>query len=692
MDHKMSALSCSLANELRLKGEHFDVIIEVNGTEFNAHKIVLCECSPYFRALLRSMYNPFEKKYRIPDITADIMDQILQYAYTGSVPITTGNVQSLFIAADQFNILGIIGLCSEFLIDHLSVENCIGLHKFLGYFFYPDLQHKVFMFILQNFNSIASHSAEFLELSVLELQKIIANDHLNVKQEEAVFEAIVKWIDVNPAMRKEFMSILLPKNVLLVYTSGAALAPKETSDFLLSMKVEVFFKEFCPTSTFTLLLFELTGLQEKNSYYLGCIIVTHTPLTRLSSMGCRGFFEILRELCEVAATGSIIHLLYQLFICDVKLFRVRLSLLNSVYFWNFLTTHRYVKNNGCGSVIFDAVKDLNLHPSDCYFVNPLARPRLPYFMLFSIGGWSRGGPTNAIETYNCRADLWLNVTFSEESPRAYHGAAYLNGFIYLIGGFNGLDYFNSVRKFDPVTKRWNEAGPMHCKRCYVSVTVLGNCIYAMGGFDGHIRLNTVERYEPETNQWTLIAPMHEERSDANATTHKDKIYICGGFNGNECLATAEVYSLKTMQWSLISSMTCARSGVGVIAYGNHVYAIGGFDGITRLRTVEYYNPGTNTWQHTTPMNNRRSNFAVEEIEDMIFVVGGYNGHKTTSYVERYDEKTNKWYEAQEMHVDRSALSCCVVPGLANIREYSAKLETPNREEPRTSVSTSALPV
>lgn len=41
-------------------------------------------------------------------------------------------------------------------------------------------------------------------------------------------------------------------------------------------------------------------------------------------------------------------------------------------------------------------------------------------------------------------------------PRAYHGTAVLGYCIYVIGGFDGMDYFNSCRCFDAVTKTWRE--------------------------------------------------------------------------------------------------------------------------------------------------------------------------------------------------------------------------------------------
>jgi kelch-like protein 10 len=49
-------------------------------------------------------------------------------------------------------------------------------------------------------------------------------------------------------------------------------------------------------------------------------------------------------------------------------------------------------------------------------------------------------------------------------PRAYHGTAALGHDIYVIGGFDGVEYFNSVRCFNPVTKGWSEIAPMNVKR------------------------------------------------------------------------------------------------------------------------------------------------------------------------------------------------------------------------------------
>lgn len=115
---------------------------------------------------------------------------------------------------------------------------------------------------------------------------------------------------------------------------------------------------------------------------------------------------------------------------------------------------------------------------------PVALPRLPHEVIFAVGGWSEGAPQTCIETYDTRADRWIRVAthFEDPSgPRSYHGTVVLATKLFLIGGFNGTDYFNTCTRFDAVKKTWKEVAPMHCRRCYVSVTVLNGIIYALGG-------------------------------------------------------------------------------------------------------------------------------------------------------------------------------------------------------------------
>ncbi|NXU54038.1 KLH10 protein, partial [Turnix velox] len=419
MERKMSAMACAIFNDLRLEGKLCDVIISVDGVEFNAHKNILCSCSHYFRALFASKWSSTDKTvYKIEGVTPEMMRLIIEYAYVRTVHVTPDNVESLLVAADQFNVMGIVRLCCEFLSAHMSSENVLGIYRLSDFCYCPELREAAQTFFLRHFEDVTRTSREFLELSVEEFMGFLEKDELNVKQEEMAFEAILKWIDHSPQERAWHVAALLGK--------------------------------------------------------------------------------------------------------------VRLALMQTEYFMNNVKTHQYVKDNEeCKSLIIKALMqmyNLDMYGQPSYELGlDLTRPRLPCSVLFAIGGWSGGSPTNAIETYDSRADQWVNVTCEQESPLAYHGTAYFKGFIYVVGGFDSMDYFSSVKRFDPLKKTWQQVAPMHSRRCYVSVTVLNGLLYALGGFDGHTRLNTAEQYEPDTNQWTLIPSMHERRSDASAAALHDKV-------------------------------------------------------------------------------------------------------------------------------------------------------------------------
>lgn len=563
MEREVNTAACHVFNELRFERKLCDVLIKLDGAKFHAHKNILCGCSPYFRALFtNAVYAPDKHQYDIPDVSSEIMVLIMDYAYTRHINITEENVCELLITADYLAVSDLVNKCSVFLRAQLCRENCIGIWHFAHVYSCQNLAQQAFQFILLNFEEMVHVSEEFLDLTVEQMNEIIKNDQLNVRQENVVFEAILQWIKHAPQKRNALIEVLLP--------------------------------------------------------------------------------------------------------------RVRMALLNHDYFIDNVISNALVADNEpCKPTIISILKSMyGLIPNEA--LSPeLTRPRLPSAVLLAIGGWSSGGPTNTIEVYDTRADCWLNVTCDDESPRAYHGTVYLNGFVYCIGGFDGENYFSSVRRFNPVTRTWAQAGPMHSHRCYVSTCVLDSRIYAMGGFDGHERLNTVERYEPEPNQWSMMAPMHAQRSDASATALNGKVYICGGFDGNECLFTAEYYSPQSDQWTLIPAMSSRRSGVGVTAYGGEVYAVGGFDGVSRLRNAEAYNPQTDSWRHVTAMSSQRSNFGIQVVDDLLFVVGGYNGFTTTCNIECYDKRTDEWYKVKDMGILRSALSCCVLSGLPDMAEYAA---------------------
>ncbi|CAK9802012.1 Kelch-like protein 10 [Anthophora quadrimaculata] len=558
-------------SELRANQQLCDGAIRcARGNVIPVHRAILSAVSPYFKALFTNSLKGGKTEITevaIDSVPGEIFSLILDYAYTGTCNVHAENVEQLLPLADQFEVLGVVQLCCQFLLQELRPENCLGIFKFARHYFCRDLEKKGRKYIRHHFKRILQESSEFKELTSKELEAILRDDELNVKNEEIVFEAVKTWLEYNVEERRHYLPRLLK--------------------------------------------------------------------------------------------------------C------VRYGLMSYNFFANNVLTWKIIKNDElCQQVLNPADQYLKEQQAkqgggEIGLKNPLAKPRIPYEILFAIGGWSAGSPTNFVETYDTRADRWFLSVSTDATPRAYHGLCTLNNLIYMIGGFDGNQHFNTVRCFDPVTKEWRERACMYHARCYVSVCTHGGKIYALGGYNGRTRMSSGERYEPQRNQWEMIPPMHRQRSDASAAALQDKIYIVGGFNGREVLNSAEVFDVETNQWSYIHPMINPRSGVCLVAFRDSLYALGGFNGFIRLSSGERYNPNhSEDWHEVPEMYSPRSNFATVILDDMIFVVGGFNGTTTIAYAECYDADSNEWYDASPMNLNRSALSACVVTGLANAREYS----------------------
>ena len=148
------------------------------------------------------------------------------------------------------------------------------------------------------------------------------------------------------------------------------------------------------------------------------------------------------------------------------------------------------------------------------------RPRIPSRVIFVMGGWAQNGVTESMETYDRHTDQWFEITECElPTPRAYHGTVNIDTKVFVMGGFDGSHYLNSVICFDVEKKKWEERNPMYMLRCYVSAAEIGGEIYVCGGFDGRQRHNSAEKYSLTNNQWTIIKPMFHRRSDAGAVNY-----------------------------------------------------------------------------------------------------------------------------------------------------------------------------
>ncbi|XP_069784613.1 zinc finger and BTB domain-containing protein 7A-like isoform X2 [Narcine bancroftii] len=145
-DHSNEILSC--LNEQRNYGYLCDVIIIVDGQEFQTHRSVLAACSQYFKKLftLGAIVDQ-QNVYEIDFVSAEALSALLEFAYTATLTISTSNVNEILNAARLLEIQCVSNVCHDLLVsnalsnkemadyvDQIDQENLLRAKEYLEYF------------------------------------------------------------------------------------------------------------------------------------------------------------------------------------------------------------------------------------------------------------------------------------------------------------------------------------------------------------------------------------------------------------------------------------------------------------------------------------------------------------------------------------------------------------------------------
>ncbi|CAJ0920421.1 unnamed protein product, partial [Mesorhabditis belari] len=106
-----------------------------------------------------------------------------------------------------------------------------------------------------------------------------------------------------------------------------------------------------------------------------------------------------------------------------------------------------------------------------------------------------------------------------EQHRAYHGLVLAGSELFVVGGFDGTDYFPHTRSCNMDTLKWEDRGAMDEHRCYVRACVYDkNHIFAAGGFNRSTRrINGVEGANVQQARDHPIIPLLVKYDESDAT-------------------------------------------------------------------------------------------------------------------------------------------------------------------------------
>ena len=219
-------------NMLRRQDHLCDItLLTKDDKEFKAHRNVLSAASPFFCKLLQSdMKENREGIIRFEEISGVVMEDVLEFVYTGSVEVTQENCKDLIAATNYLLIPGLKTVFGRFLERQMSKSNCISTFYFAEMYQCDELITNTRKFIHANFASVAEMD-EFLKLEAKEVERWISRDEISVAVEADVFKIILKWIKQGKSERKASFEQLF-RHVRLTSLSRDFLCGVVTNEFV----------------------------------------------------------------------------------------------------------------------------------------------------------------------------------------------------------------------------------------------------------------------------------------------------------------------------------------------------------------------------------------------------------------------------------------------------------------------------
>ncbi|XP_061835855.1 kelch-like protein 10 [Nerophis lumbriciformis] len=542
---KAAYKSGSVFNDLRRTRELSDAVIVVDKVEFQIHKIILCNCSPYFGELFLRWSNPDQRVYIIHGPTPPLMQLLIDFAYTGSVPVTEDNVKDLLVAADKFNMTAIVQTCCTFLTERLCSENCIGIWQFTKNCYTPELQVAAYQYILYHFEEVAN-SDELWQLSIQDMCEILDRDDLIVKKESTVYEAILHWIAHAPGERSGNFTVLLEK-----------------------VRLALMSQEFITINVLTNQLVQNCGK------CLDMVAFATRMMRHMTTMSVSGY-------CNLVARP-----------------RLPSAILLAIGGWSDANPIHHIETYDMHANCWDYLVESMQQPRaycGAAFLNDC---------IYCVGGFGGAVHYNTVSCFDLNTRTWREVA-PMHFHRCYVSVTVVNGCIYALGGYDGRARLRAAEYYRPETNQWTLVANMHEKRSNAGCTTLNNKIYICGGFNGNEFLQTAECYSPETNEWTMITPMGSRRSGIGVVGFADYIYAVGGYDGDVRLASAEAYNPRTNSWMVLPPMQCPRSNFGIEVVGDRLFVAGGYNGVSTINHVEYYDLSTGLWSSASDMGISRN--------------------------------------------------------------------------------------
>jgi len=268
---------------------------------------------------------------------------------------------------------------------------------------------------------------------------------------------------------------------------------------------------------------------------------------------------------------------------------------------------------------------------------------------------------NNVHAYDVTSATWRKMA-SLPTPRIHAKAVFLDGNVYVIGGFNQRGTLSTVDVYCPEKDEWiaNQSRMKNARHTFGVCTWLGK-IFVFGGCNNEFEaMKNCEVYDPETREWTSIEPLDKETMGASSVVVNGQILVLGGQNSHAPTAVSNAvrtYDPRNDSWSTGTEMLHSRSDFGCVALPHSVFAFAGDQGNNYLMSAERFDFGDSKWTQLGECGTPRSGFGFFYYKGSIYALGGYAAERLSSS-ERLEIRSGKWYDIPDLPTERSG-HCCV---------------------------------
>ena len=472
-------------------------LVSKDNIELKAHRNVLSAATPFFYKLLQSdMKENREGIIRLEEISGSVMEDVLEFIYTGTVEVTQENAEELIAAGNYLIIPGLKTASGRFLEGEMSDKNCISTFYFAEKYDCDELITNSRRFIHKNIVSVAKLD-EFLHLEAEKIAKWISSDEITVSEEADVFKIILDWVNHRKSERKTAFEELFG-HVRLGFLSRDCLEDVVTNELLRenSACVKLVLDATVQMATF---VDEDDFLQSPR----GCLD-TRVIVAR---GGKHTFCYIPEEDLWKRLPDGLKDI-------DAKLTQM-------IKFRDQLFTFTNNQNSERYDPVFNVWSELNLSTNSA----KLAVLKGEIYA-FEFDTKNR---TTATKRYNVKLYEWETLNSYRRECRQGACVIAAGSHLYAFGGKNSR-YSNNgtAERFDTVENEWERIADMLEVRSDAFGVASQEKIFVAGGNGSRERLETCEMYNTLTNEWQLVANLNVPRCYGSMVCLNGKLYVLGG--------------------------------------------------------------------------------------------------------------------------------------------------------------------